>query len=86
MFWTKTPHQLAFIIEGRSEQLMREHNDRAWLVHSLATLQRAKKIPALRELQARPRRRKSQSPEEMMAIARQWVIVMGGEIKAHGKG
>lgn len=40
---------------------------------------RFKKFPKLRALQVRERR--AQSPEEMMAIAKQWTLLLGGEVK-----
>lgn len=68
-FWTKTPRYLSMIFEGKSRQLRREHNERAWLAHTIASLPRYKKLPDLKTLLARDTpARKAQSPDQQWAI------------------
>ena len=67
------------IFEGKHAQFVREHNDRAWLAWYTAALPRFKKFPKLRSMLSRERR--AQSPDEMMAIAKQWTLLLGGEVK-----
>jgi hypothetical protein len=66
-------------LKGRSEQLRRDHNDRAWLAFHIAGLQRTKKMPPLRRLQIRDRR--PQSWQHMKSVAAQLTKLFGGEIK-----
>jgi hypothetical protein len=40
---------------------------------------RMKKFPQLRKLMIRER--VEQSPEQMLAIAKQWTLLLGGEVK-----
>jgi hypothetical protein len=81
-FWQKTPRQTAIIIKGKNAQLAREHNARAWHAHTVAALQRTKRMPSLRKLLVRDKDQKPQHWQDMKAIAKQWTVVLGGEIKA----
>jgi len=67
------------IFSGKQAQFTREHNERAWLAWYTAAMPRFKKFPKLRALQVRERR--TQSPEQMLAIAKQWTLALGGEVK-----
>lgn len=67
---------------AKNSQFTREHNERAWMAHTIAALQRPKKMPPLRKLLVRERNRKPQSWQDMQAIAKQWTMALGGEIKA----
>ncbi|WP_051057052.1 hypothetical protein [Bradyrhizobium yuanmingense] len=78
-FWSKTPRQVSLIFAGKQAQFTREHNERAWLAYHTAALPRMKKFPKLRTLLARDR--KPQSPDQMLAIAKQWTLLLGGEVK-----
>lgn len=62
-------------------QFVREQNARAWLAWHIPALYRAKKLPPLRRMMVRERDRKPQSPEQMLMIAKQWTLLLGGEVK-----
>jgi hypothetical protein len=68
------------IFAGKQAQLNREHNERAWLAWYTAAMPRFKTFPKLRALQVRSRKA-AQSPDEMLAIAKQWTVLLGGEVK-----
>ena len=57
-------------MEATTRRLEREHNDRAWLAWNSAALQRAKRMPKLQALMIKRRRRRAQSWQEQLAIAR----------------
>lgn len=67
--------------------MIREHNDRAWMVHTAEALRRSKKMPPLRRLQARvPReQRKRQSWQDMKAVAKLLTQAFGGQIIVSAK-
>ncbi len=52
------------------------------MVWQIAYLPRSKRPVPLRRLMARDRERKPQSPEQMLAIAKQWTQLMGGTVKS----
>lgn len=58
------------VMEADIRSLEREHNNRAWLAHTAAALQRAKRLPRLESLLAKRRRRKPQTWQEQLATAR----------------
>lgn len=73
MFWRLTLREIAVILKGFSVRLEREHNDRAWLAWHVAALPRAKKFPALKDMQTKqPRKVRRKTPEEMLSIAHMW--------------
>jgi hypothetical protein len=80
-FWRKTPRQIAINFKGRASQLTREHNERAWFAHTIASLERSKRIPALKTLLLDERDRKPQSWQDMKAVAKQWTVVLGGDVR-----
>lgn len=57
----------------------REHNDRAWLAWHIAALTRTKKMPKLQKLQVRVRR-KPQTGEQMLQIAKMLTVALGGTV------
>ena len=66
-------------LEGRLEMARRDHEHRAWLAHTIAALDRVKKLPPLSDL-APPRtakRKKPRSAEEQDAALRAWVSSYG---------
>ncbi|WBL75595.1 hypothetical protein I3J27_21420 [Bradyrhizobium xenonodulans] len=70
------------VMTGHQRRLIREHNDRAWMVHTAEALRRTKKMPPLRRLQARvPRaRQKRQSWQDMKAVAKLLTQAFDGNI------
>jgi len=49
-FWKLTPYQLRLICEERSAVLRHAHQMRSWHAWHVAALQRAKKMPTLRQM------------------------------------
>lgn len=69
-------------MKGHQRRIIREHNERAWMVHTTEALRRSKKMPSLRRLQARlPReQRKRQSWQDMKAVAKLLALAFGGQV------
>jgi len=67
-------------MKARAARLMRDHNELAWLAWHVEALRRTKKIPPLRKLQTREQQRPRQSPQQMLAIAKQWTLLLGGKV------
>jgi len=52
------------------------------MAYTIAALGRTKKLPPMRKLMIRePSLNRRQSPEQMMAIVKQWTLLLGGEVK-----
>ncbi len=49
-FWSLTLREVGIVQNGTLARLRREHDERAWAVHTLACLQHAKKMPELKSL------------------------------------
>ncbi|QUS40573.1 hypothetical protein RPMA_18315 [Tardiphaga alba] len=81
-FWNKTPRVIALICAGKQALFTREYNERALMAWQIAYFPRSKRPVPLRQMMARDRERKPQSPEQMLAIAKQWTQLMGGAIKS----
>lgn len=67
---------------------MREHNDRvshAWTLAALMRTSARQKLPPLKTLFARPRRRAAQSWQEQAEAAKAWVAAFGGRIIEQSK-
>lgn len=76
-----TPRQMVVALEAADARAVRQHNlgiKYAWLSAYLRR-SRGRPIP-LRQLQLRARDQQQQSPEQMKAILKQWVIAMGGRV------
>lgn len=58
-------------LDGATQRLKREHDDRAWLAWHVAGLQRVKKMPPLKDLltDAKPKRRKTWQEQLAAVIA-----------------
>jgi hypothetical protein len=83
MFWSLTPRQTHRCFMAFERRQIREHNERAWAVHTAAALSRCdpKKFPHLRKLQvADGRRSRQQSAEEMLSIIRMMNAAVGGAV------
>jgi hypothetical protein len=70
-----TPRDLLMIIDEYNEKLDREADNSLILAYSIASLQRAKKLPELSQLldqqrQQRKTRRQTQTPEQMFAMVK----------------
>lgn len=53
----------------------------AWLAWHVAALSRTKKLPKLESLFAKTRRRKDQTPEQMLSMIRTLNAAFGGVVK-----
>lgn len=74
-FWRATFREVAACIEERGEADRLEHNDRAWMAWHIAALSRMKKLPKLKDLFLKPLRAqpvRPQTPEEQLAVWKQW--------------
>lgn len=58
--------------------MQREQNERAWLAWHTAVLPRAKKFPPLSKLLMKNKTRVRQTPDQMLAVVRQWNALLGG--------
>lgn len=76
----KTPREVSLIFEGKAEQFVREHDERAWLAWHISALPRSKRLPPLKKLLSKRRSKKPQSAEHMLLIAKQWTLLLGGEV------
>jgi hypothetical protein len=66
------------IFEAQNIRLMREHNERAWMIWHSEALHRQKRLPAMSTLQARPPI--AQDWEAQLAELKAWVVATGGKI------
>jgi hypothetical protein len=76
VFWRTTPRLAMIAIEERRHQT---HNADAWLAWTTAALGRVKpkKFPRLKSLLSPRRRRRRQTWQEQLALARAWVASAG---------
>lgn len=70
MFWSLTPRQTHRHFKAFERRVIREHNDRAWAVHTVASLFRCdpKKFVRLDDLRISERRRKKSWQEIKAAL------------------
>jgi hypothetical protein len=88
-FWTLTPRQIARATAGRNEQLRLEHNSRVTAAYYGGLAPHAKKTPKLDELLIkpfRPQRRRRQTVQQQIAVARQWTAVIEAQPKRKTNG
>ncbi|MBN8959330.1 MAG: phage tail assembly chaperone, partial [Rhizobiales bacterium] len=78
-FWRKTPREIRLILDARSAASEREHNERAWLAWHIAALSRAKVMPKIDKLMAKPKPT-LQTWEQQLAIVRQLNAAFGGSV------
>lgn len=50
------------------------------MVWHIVAMPRSKRIPHIRKLMIKDRERRPQSPDQMLSIAKQWTLLLGGEI------
>jgi hypothetical protein len=66
-----TPREIAACMEGARRRFEREQQLAAWTAWHAAALSRVKKMPKLETL-IPSKRKKSQTPDEMLAAAMRW--------------
>jgi len=71
-FGELTPHELMLVLDAHNERLQHQREDmltQAWLT---ASWQRARRMPALRQVleQSRPRHTKPQTPEQILTVVK----------------
>lgn len=76
-FFGLTPRLYVAVADGRARKAMREFNLLAWLAHTTASLDRAKKIPPLKSLVSgdKPKRKPLTAPRpvgELLSLCRSW--------------
>lgn len=78
LFWRLTAREIAVILDGVSNRLKREHNDRASLAWHIEALARSKKLPKLKDLMhdAPKKSKQRQTVEEQIAIAHRWTAAL----------
>lgn len=75
LFWRLTFREINVILEGVSDRLRYEHNERmraAWHVEAFA---RTKRLPKLKDvlISDQPKGQKRMTPEQLLAVTRQWM-------------
>ncbi|HEX8382451.1 MAG TPA: hypothetical protein VF592_03650 [Sphingomonas sp.] len=70
---------MTLIVEGKSRRALAAHDDRAWLAWHIASLQRARRMPPLKSLTAKPKAKKKgpMGADAMLTMARMWSAVAG---------
>lgn len=79
-FWRLTWAEFYYMVQGYQRKRKQDMNDRTsdvWLGEALA---RQKVLPKLESLLSSDTKKKEQSPEEMMAMAKFLNSVFGGEV------
>jgi hypothetical protein len=79
---------MALVLNGKAQQLRREHRDRAWLAWTSAALVRVKKMPKLDKVIGKdgalpqPKRKVERRPwQELFSMAQMWAVASGGTIE-----
>ena len=78
---------MALVLNGKAQQLRREHRDRAWLAWTTAALVRVKKMPKLEKVvgkdgQKQVRKKVERRPwQELFSMAQMWTVASGGQIE-----
>ncbi len=79
-FFATTPRLYVAAVEGRTRAERRRFRMTGWLAHTTASLERAKKIPALEKLvggpDIKPRSAEPPSPGMLLSIARRWQVAI----------
>ena len=79
-FFSMTPRLYAVVAEGRANAEGRRFRLTAWHAHTVASLDRARRIPLLSKLiggqDVIRRSTVKQSTEELMSIARRWTAAL----------
>ncbi len=71
---------MALLVEGRRRRAEAEHNARAWAVWHIAAIPKMKRMPTLRDLEAKKQqkpKRRAMSADAMLTLARMWSAVAG---------
>jgi hypothetical protein len=66
---------MSLLVEGKRRAAENDHHDRAWLAWHIAALQRAKTMPALKDVTG-PRRsakqKRQMTADQMLTMAHMW--------------
>lgn len=75
-FFSTTPRLIGLVLEGRTRARRHAFKMTAWLAHTVASLERAKNIPALDKIiggrDLAPRRTRPASADELLSCVRRW--------------
>ncbi len=79
-FFSTTPRLIGLVVEGRARAREHQFKLTAWLAHTVATLERAKKITPLDKLiggrDVKPRRSGPKTSDELLSLARRWTVAI----------
>lgn len=80
-FWRFTLREIRNILDGYTERLADQHNERAWLAWHIEALARQKKLPKLKSMMhgAGSKTKRRQTIEEQLAIAVQWTKALANK-------
>lgn len=75
-FFSTTPRLYGLVAEGRARRADRDFKMLAWQAHTIASLERVKKIPPLDKIvggrDVMPRRTEKRTIGELLSLSRQW--------------
>jgi hypothetical protein len=79
-FWSSTLREIALDLEVAEARQLRDERTRRWHTWHTAALPKGKKFPSFKDFMPAeqpapqsPGRRQQQTPEQQMAIAKQWL-------------
>ncbi|MDP3379760.1 MAG: hypothetical protein Q8S53_15450 [Brevundimonas sp.] len=88
-FFSTTPRMMGLVVEGRARARQHAFRQTAWLAHTLASLERANKIPSLDKLVGgRDVARRNDRPrpaDQLLSLARRWHFAMPSEGAGHAR-
>lgn len=84
-FFSTTPRLLGLVLEGRTRARRHDFKMKAWLAHTVASLERSAKIPALDKIiggkDITSRRSRPATAGELLSCVRRWhgALPSGGD-------
>ncbi len=79
-FFATTPRLVGLVVEGRARARQHDFRLAAWLAHTVASLDRAKRIPRLEKLiggeDLKPRANVPQPADRLLSTVRRWDVAI----------
>lgn len=79
-FFATTPRLIGMVVEGRARARQHDFKLTAWLAHTIESLQRAKRIPALSKMigggDVTRRNASTGSAEDLLSTVRRWNVAI----------